>query len=118
MVPSILFREVTVAGGRRVQVPTDLALLEDIRGHISCVVEHCNRENSKLWDSHLVQGTEIRNLQAIAEPTRRLKHSLRAIEPAVSWRAITGFFNAGCLTSERSTSSVLRSIHLPTHKKS
>ena len=72
---------------------TDLAHLEHIRGRIARIEDFTNRERPRFYDSHLVQDAVTRNLQTIAESTRRLSESLRATEPEVPWRAIDGFRN-------------------------
>ena len=43
--------------------------------------------------SRLVQDAVTRNLQVLAESSQRLSDEIKASEPEVSWRAISGFRN-------------------------
>ncbi len=43
--------------------------------------------------SHLIQDAVLRNLQVIAESTKRLPDLLKESEPRVNWREIAGFRN-------------------------
>jgi uncharacterized protein with HEPN domain len=43
--------------------------------------------------SHLIQDAVLRNLQVIAESTKRLSDSFKASAPEINWREIAGFRN-------------------------
>ena len=43
--------------------------------------------------SQLVQDAVVRNLQTLAESSQRLTDAIKASEPDVPWRAISGFRN-------------------------
>ena len=77
----------------KIDVHTDLVLLEHIRDRISRIAEYTKGERATFHDSHLVQDAVVRNLHTIAESTQRLSKALRATEPGVPWRAIAGFRN-------------------------
>ncbi len=49
--------------------------------------------HSSFEKSHLIQDAVLRNLQVIAESTKRLSDSLKASEPEINWREIAGFRN-------------------------
>lgn len=41
----------------------------------------------------MIQDAVIRNLQTLAEPTRRLSETVKAARPEVEWRSIAAFRN-------------------------
>lgn len=43
--------------------------------------------------SHMIQDAVLRNLQVIAESTKRLSDPLKATHPQFDWRGIAGFRN-------------------------
>ena len=43
--------------------------------------------------SHTIQDAVIRNLQVMAESTRRLSDALKANQPEIDWAGIVGFRN-------------------------
>lgn len=43
--------------------------------------------------SHMIQDAVIRNLQVLAESTKRLSEALRADHPSINWAGIAGFRN-------------------------
>jgi uncharacterized protein with HEPN domain len=43
--------------------------------------------------SHMIQDAVVRNLQVLAESTKRLSEPLKAAHPAINWAGIAGFRN-------------------------
>lgn len=72
---------------------SDRLLLEHIRQCISRIREYTGGRRATFDGSQLVQDAVIRNLQTLAESTQRLSAAIEATEPAVPWRAISGFRN-------------------------
>ena len=71
----------------------DRVLLEHIRSRIARIQEYTGGNRARFYESNLVEDAVLRNLQVIAESTQRLSDQLKATEPGVSWRAISGFRN-------------------------
>ena len=72
---------------------SDRLLLEHIRQCIGRIREYTGGREATFHGSHLVQDAVMRNLQTLAESTQRLSEAVKATEPAVPWRAISGFRN-------------------------
>ena len=66
-------------------------------GHIlRCIArieEYTVEGRDKFFASHLVQDGVIRNLQTLAESSRRLSVGLKALHPDVDWKGLAGFRN-------------------------
>lgn len=57
------------------------------------VDEYVAGDETRFRSSRLIQDAVIRNLQTLAESSQRLSETLKADEPQVPWRAISGFRN-------------------------
>lgn len=60
---------------------------------IERIEEYVAGDEARFRNSRLIQDAVVRNLQTLAESSRRLGESIRASEPGVQWRAIAGFRN-------------------------
>lgn len=72
---------------------SDRVLLDHIRECIDRIQDYTGGDRSAFLASRLVQDAVARNLQTLAESTQRLGDSVKATEPAIPWRAISGFRN-------------------------
>lgn len=72
---------------------SDRLLLEHIQQCIGRIREYTGGRQATFHDSQMVQDAVVRNLQTLAESTQRLSQAAKATEPAVPWRAISGFRN-------------------------
>ena len=55
--------------------------------------EYVDGDETRFRASRLVQDAVVRNLQTLAESSQRLTDKIKAGEPDVPWRAISGFRN-------------------------
>ena len=55
--------------------------------------EYVGGDEARFRASRLVQDAVVRNLQTLAESSQRLTDAIKASEPDVPWRAISGFRN-------------------------
>lgn len=55
--------------------------------------EYTNGERARFDASRLVQDAVVRNLQTLAESSQRLSSEIKATEPQVPWRELSGFRN-------------------------
>ena len=55
--------------------------------------EYVGGDETRFRASRLVQDAVVRNLQTLAESSQRLTDEIKASEPDVPWRAISGFRN-------------------------
>ncbi|MHB1374317.1 MAG: HepT-like ribonuclease domain-containing protein [Thauera sp.] len=55
--------------------------------------EYVGGDETRFRASRLVQDAVVRNLQTLAESSQRLTDAIKASEPDVPWRAISGFRN-------------------------
>ncbi|MBC7604229.1 MAG: DUF86 domain-containing protein [Ramlibacter sp.] len=60
---------------------------------IGRIREYCAGDQSRFEKSHLVQDAVIRNLQTLTESSQRLSEGIKASEPHVPWRELSGFRN-------------------------
>lgn len=67
--------------------------LEHILDCIRRIEEYTESDKNRFLESTLVQDAVTRNLQTMAESTQRLSDALKSSNPAVDWRAISGFRN-------------------------
>jgi len=74
-------------------VRDDRVYLEHILDCIRRIEEYTESDKNRFLDSTLVQDAATRNLQTMAESTQRLSDALKSSNPAVDWRAISGFRN-------------------------
>jgi uncharacterized protein with HEPN domain len=71
----------------------DRVLLAHMRDCLDRVHEYTNSERSIFEASRLVQDAVIRNLQILAESSQRLSSEIKATEPQIPWRDLSGFRN-------------------------
>jgi len=71
----------------------DRVYLRHILRCISRIQQYTATGRDSFFSSPLIQDGSIRNLQTMAESTRRLSDGLRARRPDVDWNAIAGFRN-------------------------
>ena len=71
----------------------DLKYLLHIRECIGRVEEDVAGGRDTFMASHTVQDAVLRNLQVIAESTKRLSEGQRASQPDIDWGGIAGFRN-------------------------
>ena len=57
------------------------------------VSEYTAGERLRFEGSRLVQDAVIRNLQTLAESSQRLSGEIKATEPEIPWRELSGFRN-------------------------
>ena len=55
--------------------------------------EYVGGDEARFRASRLIQDAVVRNLQTLAESSQRLTDKIKAGEPDVPWRAISGFRN-------------------------
>ena len=66
--------------------------------------EYVGGDETRFRASRLIQDAVVRNLQTLAESSQRLTDKIKAGEPDVPWRAISGFRNILVHDYWRSTS--------------
>ena len=72
----------------------DRVLLTHIRDCLDRIREYTNNAQRSLFDqSRLVQDAVLRNLQTLAESSQRLSSEIKATEPQIPWRELSGFRN-------------------------
>ena len=71
----------------------DRVLLAHMRDCLSRILEYTNVQRSRFDTSRLVQDAVIRNLQTLAESSKRLPHEIKGTEPQTPWRELAGFCN-------------------------
>lgn len=71
----------------------DRVYLRHILRCISRIQQYTAAGRDLFLSSPLIQDGSIRNLQTMAESTRRLSDGLKARKPGVDWDAIAGFRN-------------------------
>jgi uncharacterized protein with HEPN domain len=74
-------------------VKSDRIYLSHILECIRKIEEDTNGGRTAFNQSHLIQDAVIRNLQVIAESTKRLSDATKAKEPQVNWAGIAGLRN-------------------------
>ncbi len=72
---------------------TDLTYLVHIRECIQRVIRFTAAGRELFLRDEMVQGAVLRNLQIMAESSKRISEGTKALEPAVDWPAIAGFRN-------------------------
>ncbi|MDO9434660.1 DUF86 domain-containing protein [Hydrogenophaga sp.] len=68
-------------------------MLTHIRECIERFHEYAEGDRSRFETSQLVQDAVIRNLQTLTESSQRLSDGIKATEPQVPWRELSGFRN-------------------------
>ena len=71
----------------------DRVYLEHILRCIGRIEEYTVEGRDEFFTSHLVQDGVIRNLQTLAESSRRLSEGVKALHPGVDWKGLAGFRN-------------------------
>ena len=71
----------------------DRVYLEHILRCIARIEEYDVDGRAKFFASHLVQDGVMRNLQTLAESSRRLSEMVKASHPGVDWKGLAGFRN-------------------------
>ena len=74
-------------------VQADRVYLNHMLECVARVLEYCEGGEAAFKQSHLIQDAVIRNLQVMAESSKRLSDATKALAPDVPWRAISGFRN-------------------------
>ena len=71
----------------------DRAYIEHMLICISKIEDFAEGNKQAFLDSVLIQDAVIRNLQVMAEPSRRISSQNKDIVPDINWRDISGFRN-------------------------
>lgn len=74
-------------------VQADRVYLQHMLECIARIEEYVGRDEERFRGSRLIQDAVIRNLQTLAESSQRLGEPIKAGEPQIPWRAISGFRN-------------------------
>ena len=72
---------------------SDIPYLDYILDAIAAVEEYTHGGREAFMSSRLVRDAVLRNLQTIAESTKRLSPERKATHPEVPWRRIAAFRN-------------------------
>ncbi len=72
---------------------TDAILLAHMRECIARITEYTGGDAQRFETSPLVQDAVIRNLQTLTESSQRLSDAIKATEPDIRWRDLSGFRN-------------------------
>lgn len=67
--------------------------LQHILEAIRRIEEYTSAGKAEFMQSHLLQDATLRNLQTMAKFTQRIPDSLKATQPTVQWKALSGFRN-------------------------
>lgn len=71
----------------------DRVLLAHMHDCLARISEYTGHEQDRFMRSRLVQDAVIRNLQTVAESSRRLSGEIKATEAQIPWRELSGFRN-------------------------
>ncbi len=71
----------------------DAVYLRHVLEAIRRIEENASGGRESFMASHTLQDAVLRNLQTMAEATQRLSASAKELQPAVDWRALSGFRN-------------------------
>jgi uncharacterized protein with HEPN domain len=74
-------------------VKDDQVYLGHILRCIARIEEYTVEGRPRFFASHLVQDGVIRNLQTLAESSRRLSEGVKGLHPGVDWKGLAGFRN-------------------------
>ncbi len=72
---------------------SDAVYLRHVLECIRRIDENVSHGRETFFASHTLQDATLRNLQTMAEATRRLSDAAKARHPEVEWRRIAGFRN-------------------------
>ena len=71
----------------------DGVYLKHILRCIARIEEYTAGGRERFFSSRLIQDGVIRNLQTLAESSRRLSEGIRVFHPTVDWKGLAGFRN-------------------------
>jgi len=71
----------------------DAALIAHMRECIDRIAEYTGSDRQRFESSRLVQDAVVRNLHMLTESSQRLSNAIKATEPQVPWRELSGFRN-------------------------
>lgn len=71
----------------------DRVLLAHMRDCLARVHEYTGADRARFEGSRLIQDAVVRNLQTLAESSQRLSPEIKATEPQIPWRELSGFRN-------------------------
>ncbi|MBT0962638.1 HepT-like ribonuclease domain-containing protein [Denitromonas iodatirespirans] len=71
----------------------DKVYLQHMLECIARIAEYAGGDEQRFRESRLIQDAVVRNLQTLAESSQRLSEPIKAGEPQIPWRAISGFRN-------------------------
>jgi len=74
-------------------VKDDRVYVQHILRCISRIQEYTRGGREAFFSSSLIQDAVIRNLQTLAESTKRLSEGVKSQHPGVDWKALSGFRN-------------------------
>ena len=72
---------------------SDRVYLEHILRCIRRIEEYNAEGRAKFFESYLIQDGVIRNLQTLAESSRRIGEDVKTAHPDVDWKSLAGFRN-------------------------
>lgn len=71
----------------------DALLIAHMRECLDRVLEYTGGDEEKFRASRLIQDAVVRNLQTLTESSQRLSEKIKATEPTIPWRDLSGFRN-------------------------
>lgn len=71
----------------------DLVLLDHMQECLMRIAEYTRADRERFEGSRLIQDAVVRNLQTLAESSQRLSADIKAAEPQIPWRELSGFRN-------------------------
>ncbi len=71
----------------------DRLYVEHVLECIERIQQYCRDGEAAFFASELIQDAVLRNLQVLAESTKRISDTLQAAHPEVDWRGVAGFRN-------------------------
>lgn len=71
----------------------DRVLLEHMQECLARIASYTGFDRMQFEASKLVQDAVVRNLQTLAESSQRLSADIKASEPQIPWRELSGFRN-------------------------
>jgi len=74
-------------------VRDDRLYVEHVLECIDRIQRYCREGEAAFFASELVQDAVLRNLQILAESTKRISDGVKANYPEVDWRGVAGFRN-------------------------
>ena len=72
---------------------SDAILIAHMRDCIGRIDEYTDGDRRRFDASRLIQDGVIRNLQTLSESSQRLSDGIKATEPLLPWRDLSGFHN-------------------------